>query len=166
MLNSSIGRFGEIGHTRVSQTSAKPCQCGAKGCLESEAALWALREDLKKQAGIVFTDERELGRIFRNADILAYPVVEQALKHVSFALLNLHQIFFPDVLVCYGPFTENSEVFQRLADSIKNELPPYAKGQVEMKAVQGGFHGCIRGSVYEFFKQRFRELLRVNMTKI
>jgi len=166
VLGSGVGRFGEIGHTRVAPDSEKSCQCGAKGCLETEAALWALRDDLRKFAGVVFTDERELGRIFRNEDILSCPAVERALEYVSFALLNLHQIFYPDVIVCYGPFTENAELFRRLERAIKDGLPSYAKDLVEMKAVHGGFQGCIRGSLYEFFKRRFRELLRVHMTKI
>ena len=166
VLSSRIGRFGEIGHTRVSLDSTKPCQCGARGCLETEAALWALREALQKDAGITFTDERELGKTFRNLDLLSNPIVARALRHVSFALLNLHQILFPDVLICNGPFTENAELFRALSEFIKNELPPYARESVEMTAARGGFHGCIRGSLYEFFKRRFRELLRVHMTKI
>ena len=166
VLMSRLGRFGEIGHTRVSLDSTRQCQCGARGCLETEAALWALREALQKEAGITFTDERELGKKFRDLDLLSYPVVARALRHVCFALLNLHQILYPDVLICNGPFTENEQLFRSLSEFIRGELPPYARESVEMTAVRGGFHGCIRGSLYEFFKRRFRELLRVHMTRI
>lgn len=166
VLNSSIGRFGEIGHTRVSGNSTKLCQCGARGCLETEAALWSLQDNLRRRIGIASTDERELGITFKNRDLLSEKIIANALKHVSFALTNLLQIFFPDAIIFYGPFTENEALFSTLSAGIRKELPAYIKDSVEIIAVNGGFHGCIRGSLYPFFKKRFRELFRVNTTKI
>ncbi len=48
VLKSSLGRFGEVGHWQVSPTSGKQCNCGFTGCLETEAALWAILEEIKK----------------------------------------------------------------------------------------------------------------------
>jgi transcriptional regulator of PTS gene len=166
VLGSSIGRFGEIGHTRISLDSKKQCQCGARGCLETEAALWAIRDELQASFGTGFGDERELGKVFKKLDLISHPTVRKALEYVKFSLLNLHQIWYPDVVIFYGPFTENPPLFHDLSAFIKRELPPYAGSSLEMIAIEGGFHGCIRGSLYAFFKKRFRELLRVSITKI
>ncbi|MFA6508653.1 MAG: ROK family transcriptional regulator [Treponemataceae bacterium] len=166
VAGSSIGRFGEIGHIRVSLDSEKLCQCGAKGCLETEAALWALRSELEKSVPIRLKDEREIGKVFQDIDLMSIPTIERALRHIELALLNVLQIFYPDVVIYYGPFTENPEIFKSLSEFLIRELPAYARNNVEMRAIPGGFYACIRGSVYEFFKMRFRELLRVTTTKI
>jgi transcriptional regulator of PTS gene len=166
VLTSTIGRFAEIGHTRISLESNKECQCGARGCLETEAALWALREDPEMGFVSRFSNEKVLGQYFKEMDLLSTKTVKNALRYIEFSLLNLHQIFYPDVVIFYGPFTENREVFRSLSSYLKNELPSYARNTVEWRAVEGGFQSCIRSNLYEFFKKRLQELLRVSTTKI
>lgn len=164
LLESTLGRTCEIGHMRVSPTSTKQCQCGAYGCLETEAALWALQGRLKKHfplhpPGIL--DEEELSRHFREIDFSVVSVMKTALKHFCLTLYNLHQVFYPDTVLFLGPVTENRWVFQQITRYMERELPSYARGRVEFLALPGGFKGCIRSSVYPFFHKRLESFLRV-----
>ncbi len=159
VLGSTIGRFCEIGHTRLSLDHRKPCQCGAIGCLETEAALWAIRQEIAHDVKGSLTDELELGRTMRRMEIADHPAISRATRNVMLALLNIHQIFYPDVIVVAGPFTENPTVFERLCQFLHSQLPDYAKVQMEIHAVTGQFLGCARGSVYHFFRSRLKQLL-------
>jgi len=159
LLDSAVGRTCEIGHLRVS-SSTKQCQCGAFGCLETEAALWALqgKTPLVPQ-GIL--DEEELSQHFRETDLSKDPVIENALEHFCVALYNIIQVFYPDTVLFIGPVTENGGIFQTIARYMQRELPPYAKNRIEFIVLQGGFKGCIRSSVYPFFQRRLETLLKV-----
>jgi transcriptional regulator of PTS gene len=166
VLTSTIGRFAEIGHTRISLESDRECQCGAKGCLETEAALWALQDEPEMNFVASFSNEKSLGKCFKGMDLMSNTVIKNALRYIEFSLLNLHQIFYPDVVIFYGPFTENYEVFKNLSSYLKTNLPSYARDSVEWRAIEGGFQSCIRSNLYEFFKKRLQEVLRVSTTKI
>lgn len=162
VMGSTIGRFCEIGHTRLTPEHSKECQCGARGCLETEAALWAIRGEIADVIPGSLTDERELGRTMRELDIADHPAIERATRYFIQALFNLHQLLYPDAIVIVGPFTENEEVFRRVTSYFQRELPLYARDHVELRAIPGGFQGCMSGSVYRFFNDRLRELLRLN----
>ena len=166
LLESTVGRTCEIGHLRVSSFSGRQCQCGAYGCLETEAALWALQgnkplgENLPLfPQGIL--DEEELGRQFREIDVSVNPVMEKAVKYFCMALYNVHQIFYPDTVLFLGPVTENPWIFQQIKRYMERELPSYARDRVEYLVLPGGFRGCIRSSVYPFFQRRLESFLRV-----
>lgn len=161
VIGSSIGRFCEIGHTRISPTAGKRCQCGAAGCLETEAALWAI-QGRSRTIPEDISDERSIARVIRDADLLSDPVISGALDHFMTAVLNFHQVFYPDVIVFNGPFTENTDLFRRLELYLRSELPAYARDKVELVVIPGGFGGCVRGSVYPFFKGRLGDLLRTH----
>lgn len=162
VMGSTIGRFCEIGHTRLSFDHNRECQCGARGCLETEAALWAIRGEIAEAIRGSLTDERELGRAMRLMNIADHPAIDRATRCVMLALFNLHQILYPDAIVIVGPFTENEAVFQRVVSYFRQELPLYARDQVEIRALPGGFQGCMSGSVYRFFNARLKEMLRLN----
>lgn len=166
LLESTLGRTCEIGHMRVSPFSAKQCQCGAYGCLETEAALWALQGNTHLENELPFLapgviDEEELGRQFREIDVSENPLMEKAVNHFCLALYNLHQVFYPDTVLFLGPVTENPWVFQQIKRYMERELPVYARDRVEYLVLPGGFKGCIRSSVYPFFQRRLESLLRV-----
>ncbi|MCX7787434.1 MAG: ROK family transcriptional regulator [Spirochaetes bacterium] len=160
LLDSTVGRTCEIGHVRVSSSSTKQCQCGAYGCLETEAALWALQGNTPLvPEGIL--DEDELSQHFRESEIVGDPLIGHALEHFCLALYNFIQVFYPDTVLFIGPVTENNGVFQSIAWFMQRELPTYARDRIEFLALIGGFKGCIRSSVYPFFQKRLETLLKV-----
>lgn len=160
LLDSTVGRTCEIGHLRVSPSSTKQCQCGAYGCLETEAALWALQGKTPLiPEGIL--DEEELSRHVRETDLLQDPSLKNAVQHFCVALYNFLQVFYPDTVLFIGPVTENREIFQFITRYMQTELPPYAKDRIEFLTLPGGFRGCMRSSVYPFFQNRLESLLKV-----
>jgi transcriptional regulator of PTS gene len=159
IAGSALGRFCEIGQTRISLTSKKQCQCGSFGCLETAAALWAI-QGKSRTIPTEVTDERKLAEFVKDADFSKDPVVDHAVRYMEMAVLNLHQIFYPDAVVFIGPLAENTRLFRRIEDFIRGELPEYARGKVEFVLVPGGYRGAVRGSVYPFFEDRLGELLR------
>jgi transcriptional regulator of PTS gene len=160
LLASSIGRFGEIGHTRIGPASEAPCLCGSKGCLETDAALWALLPRLRRRLGDLPEDEKELTPLLSNPRLLALPEVERALRAVQSALLTLYRIFSPDAIMLSGPFPENKGVFRRLAHDFSRSLPSYARGAVELSVIPGGLRGCRRGGANPLFRDALRRALR------
>jgi predicted NBD/HSP70 family sugar kinase len=160
LLTSPIGRFGEIGHTRVGPSSDALCICGSRGCLETEAALWALLPRLRRRLGELPEDEKELTPLLGSSRLLSLPEVERALRAVQSALLTLYRIFSPDAIMLSGPFPENKGVFRRLAHDFNRSLPSYARGAVTLSVIPGGLRGCRRGGANPLFHDAFRRALR------
>ena len=160
LLASSIGRFGEIGHTRIGPPSEAPCLCGSRGCLETEAALWALLPRLRRRLGDLPEDEKELTPLLGNPRLLVLPEVERALRAVQSALFTLYRIFSPDAIMLSGPFPENKGVFRRLARDFSGSLPSYARRAVELSVIPGGLRGCRLGGANPLLRDALRRALR------
>jgi predicted NBD/HSP70 family sugar kinase len=160
LLTSSLGRFGEIGHTPSVHASGAPCLCGAKGCVESIAALWSLRAVLKSRFGEVPEDEKELAPLLGDAGLFRMPKVRTALQAVQDALLVLSMIFYPDRIVLSGPFTENPAVFQRLTKGLRRALPEHARNSSSFAFIPGGMPGCRRGGANPLFREALAQALR------
>jgi transcriptional regulator of PTS gene len=159
-LSSSLGRFGEIGHSRVGSGGDAPCLCGSRGCLEATAALWALHPLLQRRLGRLPEDERALGPLLGSRGLLELPELRQALQGVQAALHTLYLIFYPDVILLSGPFPENGAVFGELARGFTRSLPDYAKGAVKLAAIPGGMGGCRLGGASPLFRDSLRRALR------
>ncbi len=141
LLTSSIGRFGEIGHVPSPRASDVPCLCGSRGCLETVAALWSLMPALEARLGRVPADEKELAPLLGRAGLLSMPEIRTALAAMQDALLVLSMIFYPDLIILSGPFTENPPVFRRLTEGLRRALPDYARGAVRFAAIPGSMPG-------------------------
>ena len=132
LLGSSLGRFGEIGHLRTPGSAGRRCACGARGCLETEAALWALLPRLRRRLGALPDDEQELTDALAAPGVAALPEVRTAVRAVQDGLVTLHRLFYPDEVFLAGPLAENPAVFRRLADGFAAGLPDYAVGKTSL----------------------------------
>lgn len=110
-INGGEGRFGEIGHCRVSAAAAAPCRCGRTGCLETLASLWALQPVLAERWPMLDIDETALARQVGAIDLLSLPAMDRAVDQVVVALANLCRILFPRRVVISGPFVANPQVW-------------------------------------------------------
>lgn len=160
VLGSTTGEFGEIGHTIVDPASRKRCQCGRIGCLETEASLWALLPSIRRAHPEIRDFDQELAEFLGARAILTFPPFRRALEYLTIGLVNMHRLFNPDRILFIGPVTENPEVFERLAVAFRRRLPEHTRDQVRLEVIRGGFSGCRFASVYPFFRDRLRELLR------
>lgn len=160
LLGSSLGRFGEIGHVRTPGAAGRRCACGARGCLETEAALWALLPRLRRRLGSLPDDEQELAAALADRRAAALPEVRTAVRAVQEGLTTLHRLFYPDEVLLAGPLVENPAVFQRLAAGFAAGLPDYAVGATTLKVLPGGLSACRLQSAAALLRDALREYLR------
>ncbi len=159
-LTSTLGRFGEIGHTRAQGAAGGECLCGARGCLETVAALWALMPALREELGTVPEGEEELAPLLGDPRLLDLPELAAAMRAIREALVLLYSIFFPDLVLLSGPFTENGAVFEALGEDFRRALPDYARQAVTLAAVPGGMPGCRHGGASPLVREALRRSLR------
>jgi predicted NBD/HSP70 family sugar kinase len=159
LLRSSTGEFGEIGHTIIDPASRKRCQCGRFGCLETEAALWALLPEIRSTGSEINGHEEQFFKLLRQPEVAQLPAVSRALHFVTLGVVNVHRLLSPDLILFVGPFTENESIFQRLKRGFAESLFDSERGHVRLEIVRGGFSGCSYGSSYPFFRARLKELL-------
>lgn len=159
VLRSGLGRFGEVGHWQITETEGRRCRCGLFGCLETEAALWALLPAIRETNPGVPEGEPEFARYAAEGRLDGLPVIHTALNHVCRALGNLHKIFYPDRLLLLGPFTASDALFGALRRQLKTSLPEYAREAFTIRRVaESG--GEILGSLLPLFREALRPLLR------
>lgn len=162
ILDSTIGRFGEVGHlpARGLRQGGERCLCGSRGCLETEAALWALLPRMRRRLGALPENERLLAAALAKPSVARLPEVRRAVRAISEALLMLHRIFYPDELVLAGPLAANQEVFRELGDGLAEGLPEYARGAVTLSALPDGLAACRTGSARPLLQDSLHALLR------
>ncbi len=161
VLSSTIGRFGEIGHSRIFERDSKLCRCGLTGCLETEAAIWAIVPLLQEKYPDLNDDEREFATFLQSHNIMKDGVILSALRHVSAAITILYKIFYPDEILLIGPFAENETIIKELTHSISANIPSYARSSLKVSVIYGGFNGSIYGNIYDMFFNKLREFLIV-----
>jgi transcriptional regulator of PTS gene len=160
LLTSSLGWFGEIGHTPVCPGSDAPCLCGSRGCLETVAALWSMMPVLTAALGELPEDEKKLAPLLGDPRLLRLPRFKQALTAMQGALLALSMVFYPDWILLSGPFTENPGVFRRFADGFRGLLPAHAQGAMSLSTIPVGMPGCRRGGANPLFRAALARALR------
>jgi predicted NBD/HSP70 family sugar kinase len=159
VLRSALGRFGEIGHVRLAGTGEAPCFCGASGCLETVAALWALLPELRRRHPDTPEDEDLFAAWLENRRPSDLPVLLQAARAVLQALQILYQVLYPDRILLYGPFFENDVILDTLTKRFESGLPAYARGSVTLERTASGARGTVVGSSYRFFRAALKESL-------
>lgn len=111
------GFSGEFGHMSVFDNELI-CQCGKKGCLETEASGYAIRrllqeryqqgsttilaEKLKENGDITL---REFVEAVLKEDVLAIEIVEQVGTCLGRGLAGLINVFNPEVVIMGGPLS-------------------------------------------------------------
>lgn len=164
VLGSSLGRFGEVGHWQVVPGSEKRCTCGSQGCLETEAALWALLPEIRKIYPGAPEDEPEFTAFIRDKDIASLDVIEKALRYVSLSLGNLYKVFYPDRILLLGPFTENRYILDSLKRGFIVHTPEYTRSLINFMVISDSRAASL-GSVYHVYRTALKPLLqtRVNV---
>ena len=124
IMESKKGAVLEIGHFRYNTTVTKECVCGLTGCLETEAALWALFPTLCESAGPLSEDEdsREVARAIRH--FVRSEAFEEVVTAISRAVANLYAILNPDRFLFIGPFTEQADIIHTIRDKVLSMTMP------------------------------------------
>jgi len=127
---------GELGHTIVVPNGAL-CSCGNRGCLETVASGWAIKNIVKdniltgEKSEILDLCNEDLNKLetdmifkaFENGDELASEVLESASDYLGIGIANLINLFNPEVIVFGGHFTTINELFLK---KLKGKIKKYA----------------------------------------
>ena len=114
---------GELGHT-VIVVDGRPCTCGRKGCWETYASATGLIKttkehmaDAPKDSPIWTIVDGDINKVngrtafdaMRDGDPTAKSVVEEYISYLSCGLVNIINIFQPDVLCIGGGISNEGE---------------------------------------------------------
>lgn len=135
VVTSHSGVFCQIGHVSVYPESTKPCICGRIGCLEADAALWALAPEMARAHGPAPQNELELVEFLSTQPVSATAYFRHARKSVAHALSHLLAVLVPDHVLMYGPFLQNVDVFSSLTEEVRNLSPPFVAESTVFEAV-------------------------------
>lgn len=115
IFRNSERQFGHIGHTTVNTSaSAKLCDCGSLGCLETEASQWALLDELRIHLGSVPTDEVAFADFLNTTDVSHLECINNAINYIIIALNNLSRMFYPDHIIVTGAFVHNPWIVKEI----------------------------------------------------
>ncbi len=153
---------GECGHT-VIVVDGEPCTCGRKGCWEAYASATALINQTKAameqhQDSIMHKLAEEEGKVsgrtafdaMRHGDIAGIKVVDSYIKYVACGLINLVNIFQPEVVCIGGGICNEGETLLRpLRRYVEAErYSVYSKIQSKIvKATLGNDAGLIGAAI-------------------
>ncbi|TVR04226.1 MAG: ROK family protein [Spirochaetaceae bacterium] len=159
VLHANAGLFGEIGHWCVDPAGGSRCVCGDVGCLETRAALWALLPGIRSRFPEAPELEDEFGRFLARAPMRELPGLPVAIEYMATALRNLYQLFYPDNIVLYGPFTERREIFTALSRAFHENIVQFNRRDTSLRAYKMKSEGEIFGCTSELFRHSLRRFL-------
>ncbi len=146
----------EFGHM-VIQKDGIECTCGRKGCFERYASMKAFKNNLRKSLGLDETTRgEELLNMIRNIKPedknyeTIQNTIEDFLENLSLGIINLINIFEPEIIGVGGSFVYFEDVFlERLREKVNKECKGKAgRDDFEIKsAVLGNDAGIIGATI-------------------
>jgi glucokinase len=151
LLRGAGGLAGEIGHTRIAETSER-CACGLYGCWQAMAAGPALarRAELAAQAApesalAAFAAAGplsgvEVGRAARAGDAAALAVVREHASLLGVGFANLQHVYAPDLLVVGGGVSDLLDLMRSPLEAVVRErlLPGFRPAEIRVAALGDG----------------------------
>ena len=142
----------EFGHM-VIQKDGIECTCGRKGCFERYASMKVFKNNLRKALGVDDTTRgEELLKIIRDSKPgdkdykVRQNTINEFIDNLSLGIVNLINIFEPQVIGIGGSFIHFEDVFlEKLREKVRMENPVKAerKDYVIRTAVLGNDAGII-----------------------
>ena len=118
----SVGGAGELGHMTI-DADGPECGCGNIGCLEilasgkavEKQAAERLRKGEKSSLADIFKKNskitaEEVGSAARNGDKLAQDIITRAAYYLGIGLVNITNIFNPELIIIGGGMAELGEM--------------------------------------------------------
>lgn len=109
-INSSFGRFGEIGHWGVRRGPATACRCGRNGCVETYCALWALWPELVRGWPDIAENEEAFLNQANRFPLLDNMKVRQSVSIMVDTLGDICRVLFPSKVLLSGSFFANDAI--------------------------------------------------------
>lgn len=147
------GKGAELGHMII-KAGGRKCTCGARGCLEAYASTSALLKDARKAmqknpSSLLYSlcngkKENLTGRVvfeaYKEKDRTALSVLSQYFDYLTIGLINILNIFRPDVILLGGGISGQKEVLRKpLEDRLEKEHYGFGGGpKVPLKIAELG----------------------------
>ena len=159
IMESQRGPVLEIGHFRYNTTATKRCVCGLTGCLETEAALWALFPTLCETEGPIPEDEDsvEVARAIQR--FIRSDASEGVVTAISRAVANLHAVLSPNRFLFVGPFTEQTDIIHTIRDKVLSMIIPSRADFFDIETVMVEHGGETVAASEAVFRARLDQFL-------
>ncbi|WP_433724945.1 ROK family protein [Nocardia sp. CA-129566] len=116
------GAAGDIGHIKLGGGDDRPCRCGDRGCLETEAAGWALLGRFT-DLGRPLSGLPELAELARGGDPDAVRLVREAGRRIGEVLAAAVNLLNPAVVVVRGDL---SHAFEPMVAGLRERIYQYS----------------------------------------
>jgi len=158
LLKSGARPGYEFGHM-VIEKDGIACNCGRKGCFERYASMKAFKNNLRKALNLDETTRgEELIRIIKNNNKnnkdyeVIENVIEEYIKNLSTGIINLINIFEPEIIGIGGSFVYFEDIFlERLREKLEEENKKRAgRGDIILQtAILGNDAGIIGATLIQ-----------------
>lgn len=98
----------ELGHVVIKE-NGRTCTCGRKGCLEAYASATAMRQSAAEVYGKPM-EPLDLFQAAQNNDKAAQKIVEQYMEDLGTGIINIVNIFRPEMILLGGGIAAQGEV--------------------------------------------------------
>jgi glucokinase len=162
------GSAGEIGHMTI-EVNGPRCECGNFGCLETLASGRAIAREAKKRlssggrsslteavAGkVADITAKEVAMAAQQGDALANDVIKDVATYLGVGMVNLVNIFNPEMIVVGGGIASMGDLLLEPARQIVRERAfPVSAAAVRIVTTELGNDAGLLGAAHFAFKQK------------
>jgi len=167
LYSGPSGSAGEIGHTTIDVNGPR-CSCGNVGCLEMLASGTAVAQEAIRRIGqgersslAEIVDgkagnitAREVSLAAQNGDSLALEVISKAATYLGVAMVNLVNIFNPEMIIIGGGMAQMGDLLLDTARQVVKERAfPLSAQAVRIVTAQLGDNAGVLGAAVFARKQ-------------
>jgi predicted NBD/HSP70 family sugar kinase len=166
MIDGSIfhgvrGFAGEIGHCKL-PGGEEPCNCGAKGCLETRVSVTAMLRRVGHEPDQHSTLHQQLRTLARSDDPRVKRALREVGKDLGLAASWLVNLVNPDALVIGGGFLDAGEsLLDGLIASVRDQGLPESTAALTVQRSVLGSAAPVRGATLLALQASRRSLQRV-----
>lgn len=140
LFSGVSGAAGEVGHTTL-MPDGPPCSCGRRGCFETFASTRALTQSHPGKS------VEEIIELARRGEHWALQAVHNVADYVGQAVVNLVNVFDPDVVILGGPLAAaENYLLWPVERRVENEARSRGVHPVHVKVSTFGDNAPIIGS--------------------
>lgn len=160
LYSGTSGCAGELGHMTV-EASGPECKCGNAGCLEALASGTAVAGEAKRRiregelsllTEIVSGDLEDItaekvAMAARNSDRLAIDVISRAAGYLGVGMVNLVNIFNPEIIIVGGGLSKMGELLLEPARQVvRQQAFPLCAASVRIVTAELGDNAGVLGA--------------------
>lgn len=140
LFRGSLGIAGEIGHMSIDYDGPR-CECGNNGCLEHYCSTIAVMRDAAAELvnfpQSAIRADQSLGALIaaaRDGDALARHVLTKAARFLGFGLVNIVNVYNPDVIIIGDELAEAGPLLLDVVqDTVRSHVLPSVYGRLTIE---------------------------------